>query len=480
MKRIFWTFMLSMFYINNAHAIVSPNTVWEFLSTATASSVNGGGYDATVSAGVGVDGTRSAEHAWFATDVVIGAVNNTLTSVSAPFLSTHTGNVVHCTAGSGFNITTANSFSTILDVTGGVATLFSSMGTALASGGTCRAGGALMWDSTLADDILETFRSSNTAYMKRGNYNLGEAVTVATDAVIIPVQIIGYDSTRGDNPGTSMPEIDTGANLMTVTGDLFLFTNISFLGTGTGVITVGNSASAKNVKIRNTSATALRNGMALNSANKLLDSDFSSLNGTAISIGNNNSILLEGNYIHHSTLGVTSTNTSGNDRFIHNLFESIYSTGISYSGATSPQILTLYNTFIGTASGSAGTGIYIAGSPVVTSVYAGNIFTNYAIGVDKKHGAGEGWNVEVWKNNNFFNNTVNVSTTANIGDFKNYALDPQFVSNPAIGFGNYNIGANMKGIALPSGFGVSATTASIDMGAVQTEQGGTRSYSFTQ
>lgn len=479
MKKLF--FIPLLFVYSQVHAIVSSNTVWECNSTATAGNLNGGGFDSSYLAGV--DGSQGADAILLVGDGVIGANANQVTSVATPFLSTHTGNVLHCTAGTGWNIAGPNSWHLITDVSLGVATLLDSAGTATSVGGVCKVGGAMSLNSTLDDDWFETIATSNTVHVKSGTYNFGEAVTIGTDAVLIPANFYGYKAIRGDNPtGTDRPLFDAGAGAFTSAGDLFNYYNFRIMVTVAGGFVSGANTIVSNVFARNTSATAGRVAIGGGAATKIIGGEFVSDNGTAINLTGATPNQIYGNYIHHSTIGIGVANNTTADRIGFNVFNMIVASSIHIS-ALSPAPMIFQNTFYGSSTIS-GTGIYyqantqLAGDP---NFIFGNIFYGFSKALDRKlTGVADGWSPGIYMYNNYFNNTVNFSSNV-AASTTNTFLDPQF-TNPSIG--DFRVGTNMKGISSPGTFGTTSSVGALDSGAVQRAEsasaggGGTRGFSF--
>lgn len=481
MKKLLLSLIVTMVCVNVSYALVDNAAEWEIRATATAGNVNGCAFSSATAGTTGVDGTQQDEAVMFSSDLSLGAGGNSVTSAGgAVFVDSHTGNALHITAGTGFT----PGWYMITGVAAGVATLFNSAGTVGSTGGTGRVGGACSLNSTTDDDLWEATAASNTIWIKLGEYSLGESVAISTDALVtLPTETIGYDTVRGELMGTSLPHIDVGANSFTFAGNNFNFRNLAITGTGNNAFSTGQPATLFNVRISNTSSTSGRAASNVSTNSRIFRSEITSTNGIAVSIGNNNSVIIAGTWIHDSNNGVFSSNSVGGEIYFANLFENYSSSAIFYTNNTAPNIYAINNTFVSTHTGNTGTAIYINGVPPASpkDFVLNNIFTNHDIAINKRIGGGVGWDNGIYTRNNFYNNTVNVSSTVNIAD-RNYFLDPQFTD---INTGDFRVGANMQNLAVPYGFGTSKSTSAFDLGAVQTENqtggaGGVRSFGFAQ
>ena len=463
--RIFLAYLLAA---NPAYALVTENSRWEVRTTATAGNLNGCAYDPFYGE---TDGTQQNEHAYHATDLRIGSATTQVGSLTVPFLSSHTGNALHVTAGTGFT----QGWHTIKYVNvEGTATLNSPAGSLGSTGGTGRVGGACSLASTLDDDMFEAVNSSNVVWINSGTYTLGEAVAIATDATnLLPVDIIGYGKVRGDKPrGGDLPVLATGANGLDSQGAGFRWRNMSFTGTASAVATMGTISKHENLKSVNTSGTAGRTAITLSAASILVGSELVSTNGIGINF-NSNFIKVYGNYIHHSTNCMQMGNLS-NINISYNLFETCYSTAI-LCGATfsNPQSIISYNTIFGSSAYAHGTGITQgAGTPGNgDNMIFGNILYGLKVGISIRNKTNNYYDY-----NNFFNNEVNITTAAENGPNDTF-VDPQFTDWVN---SDFRIGSNLKGLGFPGAFGSSRSTGSLDIGAVHRAEpaasGGTRGF----
>lgn len=152
---------------------------------------NGGGFLAGAS---GTDYSQQIAAQVTYSDLVIGNPTTTnLTSALNPFTAAHVGNVINITGG--VNFTTGRY--QVMSVAAGVATMDRAVGTAGATGGAGKLGGAV----TKLGDISTIWVAGNTIYvMATATYSFAATLTMTvagTDG--LPIWIIGYTSVRGDN-----------------------------------------------------------------------------------------------------------------------------------------------------------------------------------------------------------------------------------------------------------------------------------------
>lgn len=191
--------------------------VWEFRTTGN--NTNGGFFN-PANANAGTDYSQQDAAQVTYTDLVL-ASTTTLTSATTPFAAAHVGNSINITGGTGF---TQGRYE-IVSVSGTTATLDRVAGTASSTGGAGKLGGCLALPT---DALLELVVAGNIVYIKAGTYTLTGAITIAADGTAaLPVQVIGYNATRGDNPtGTDRPLISGGSNTLTFNGAYWDFSHI--------------------------------------------------------------------------------------------------------------------------------------------------------------------------------------------------------------------------------------------------------------
>lgn len=198
MKSLF----LSFFSLCCFAALPDNTTTWELRSLG---SDNNGGCYVTGSTGTDFSQQNAAQYTF--TDLVL-ATATTVSSVSHLFDATDVGNCLHITAGTGFTV----GFYNIVSVTAGVATLGTTAGTALSTGGTFFVGGALASPITAAANITH----GNTIYCKAdGTYTVASSIIYQSDGNgFQPTRTIGYTTTRTDNGRCSWTTATNGVNLI--------------------------------------------------------------------------------------------------------------------------------------------------------------------------------------------------------------------------------------------------------------------------
>jgi hypothetical protein len=177
---------------------ISAGTVWE-VDSATGDNSNGGGCDTSLG---GTDYTYGGTQAVTSyTDLVIDATTNTkITSSAHPFNSTHVGNIINVTGGTGFTVQRVQ----IISVTSGVATCDKSVGTLSSTGGVGKLGGSLADPGYACGAMI----NGNNIYIKysASPYLITTSTSNVAGGVLAPLagvtgnlsRIIGYTVTRGD------------------------------------------------------------------------------------------------------------------------------------------------------------------------------------------------------------------------------------------------------------------------------------------
>jgi hypothetical protein len=174
---------------------------------------NGGGFDSSVSS-PGTDYSQQASAQVTYTDLVIDATNNAkLTSAAHPFNSTHVGNVINISGGTGF---TAGLYC-VESVSGNVATMDNSVGSSSSTGGTGKLGGAFA-SINAATSYLNI--GGQTIYVKSGTYQITTSVSflnlIGSNTLC---RLIGYTSTRGDDGRATIQINANSVTMGTVTMD---------------------------------------------------------------------------------------------------------------------------------------------------------------------------------------------------------------------------------------------------------------------
>jgi len=189
-------------------AAIPAGTVWEIRPTAGADT-NGGGF---VSGASGTDFSQQNSAQTTYTDLVIGSTTTQLTSAAHPFGSTHPGNFINITGGSGCT-TGWFSISSVSSVT---ATMDRSVGTA-ASTCTGNLGGAFAtigaMNSIATAGNITWVKASGTISITSSiaiNYSSSASSNVST-------QISGYTSTRGDGGPVTIQQSSGSSTMVNIT-----------------------------------------------------------------------------------------------------------------------------------------------------------------------------------------------------------------------------------------------------------------------
>jgi parallel beta helix pectate lyase-like protein len=186
---------------------ISSNTNWEVRTAGNDN--NGGGF---VSGATGTDYSQQNAAQYTFTDLAStnGTTNpSQVSSASHSFVAADVGNIIQITAGTNFTA----GFYQIVSVAGGAATLDRAVGTAATlTGGTYAVGGALLTPAkafaACNAGTAVTLTPGQIVWIKAGTYTLTSTIHITSPA---PVNIIGYDTTRGDDTGTK-PLITTSTN----------------------------------------------------------------------------------------------------------------------------------------------------------------------------------------------------------------------------------------------------------------------------
>lgn len=387
---------------------IPSTTVWEVRQTATAGNVNGGGFN---SARGGTDYTQQDAAQLALTDLTTsGAGATTISSVTGGFTSQMVGNIIYIASGTNFQ---AGSYEvvTFTDANNVVLDRTPSSGGA-GSAGVGKLGGAKSMNSTLDDAWFEELVGGNIVYVKYSStaYGLGISISVASSSgtLTAPVFILGYNTTRGDNPtGSNRPTFNFATQNMNLNNMIANVRNIIF--TGTSATLVAGPAlggTFENCKFQNTSSTASRIALALSAETVAIGCEASSLNGTAITPATGSVIAFC--YIHDSDKGIAG----GSARVYSesNIFEACTTADIELSSTTGVSKF-IGNTFYG-REGKIGIGINLLGVTNPGNRIINNIFYGKATGISVA-------TIEQKSNisfkNAFFNNTTN-ATNHTLGD----------------------------------------------------------------
>jgi len=425
--------------------------VWEFESDGN--DANGGGFDSSVAGGTDYT-TISTPQATLTTASVVNATTTKITVKSTDYTvaTTDVGNVMFLTGG-----TATTGFYEILSVTtGGDGTQTWNMDRAVGTAGqTCpgRMGGyrKLMSSNSLAAALA----AGNTVWVKNGSYTMGAFSSQTAGTAVLPIQILGYNSSRGDNPtSTNRPTLAFGTNASTFNASTIIRNFIFTTSQASGVNHANNGSMIENCKITSTNATST-NGAMNNGTTKVINCEV--INASGIGIRDSGASSIYGNYIHGCTTGVRLNGTS-ND-FTNNIVSGCTTAVFFPTGITRNYFKN--NTFFG-AETPAGTGLDGSTSTApVNSLFENNIFYGFTTGVNWQASTPENW----WDYNDFYNNTTNrTNVTPGVHD---RALNPTFTNTSG---GDFSIGTNLKAQGFPGAFQAATSTGYLDIGAVQRQE----------
>lgn len=193
-------------------------TVWE-VRPATGSNNNGGGFVAGAS---GTDYSQQDSAQISFTDLVIDASDaKKLTSAGNPFTSSHVGNIIQVTSGTGFTA----GFYQIVSVASNIATCDRNVGTTSSTGGHAALGGAL---ATVAG--VTALVAGNTVYVK-GTLTVTTATTLSISASVSvgPITYNGYSTARNDGTRATWTTATNSVNLIETNNvQGYVFKNFDF------------------------------------------------------------------------------------------------------------------------------------------------------------------------------------------------------------------------------------------------------------
>ena len=335
-----------------------------------------------------------------------------VTSATHNFVANDVGNAIHITAGTGW---TAGWYF-VASVTGNAATLDRACGTDGAkTGGTWYLGGALdMNSASLLDPWAEQVVGGNKWWIKAGTYTVGQSVSLASASCTTTdvCSMIGYNTLRGDEPtGTNRPLLNAGA---TAWGSwtALIMRNLSWTGTASTVISMGNSSVLYNVKVTNTSLVADRTALGLaGQASLAHDIEGVSQNGYACTTGS--TVTVNGFFCHDSKYGIRNSGAGSNAAWINGVSAHNRVTAVVATDGMRLNNVTLYG-----SAAKHGTGIDVGTGPRFSII--NSILYGFATGASATATYGS-----VWSNyNDWYNLTTETSNVLKgpVG----FALDPQF------------------------------------------------------
>jgi hypothetical protein len=428
----------------------------------TGNSANGGGFNL---AATGTDYSQQNSPQVTYTDLVIGTTTTQLTSAANPFTSSHVGNIINITGGTGF---TAGRYC-VNSVSGGVATMDRAVGTASSTGGAGNLGGSV----ALPSDITSNLVGGQTIWVKAGSYSVSSQLGGGSPGLTWA----GYNATHGDN--AAQPTITMTANSTVliqgpVTGQQFVLQNLKLTTTAATpsiAITLGSNSICliKNVWV----AAGFTNGMSL-SNNPFVEDCYigATTTGSAITGGGIVTLTIRNTVIlgsHGAGINLTSGNVA-----MYNC--------IVAGGANRGVFFNNWAIISGsTIAGNAGDGIFLQGAnggSVLTNpnqlwVESCIIYGNTGYGVNCPN-TGTNPGVTFLRNNavgsNSSGNYHGLSSTGDVtlttGPFTSSGTGDYSPNNAAGG------GAACKAAGYPGAFVGGTMTGYLDIGAVQSNGGG--------
>lgn len=422
-------FFISFFIVSPVYATLGAATVFAIDSAGTTTGACF--YDSGV-ASPGTDRSQAAAAAFSGTD--LASTNGTtnpcvITSATHNFDSADNGNAVIITAGTNFTVQRA----LIVSTAANAATLDRACGSAATlSGGTWKLGGACSLGNATAGitdaTLFAMAVAGNVFWIKSGSYTVANAALVgAAGAGANPIFYKGFTSTRGDvTTGTNRPSLNMNNQVFTMAVNNEMY-NLIWTGGGTSVVSLnGTGHKVINSKITNTSTSTLRAALSCVSgsgAGLVMNSELISYRGYGVN-GNTTSHANSyiGNYFHDSITGIFDGGTTTTFFALNNIFGSMATNGIHFSGARSGASVIAGNTFFGGITNKTGTAINIGTGSTNISVM-NNIIYGFVTGIAH---ADTTQKVGFDDYNDYFNNTADVSGW--IKGANDQALNPLFVN----------------------------------------------------
>lgn len=312
---------------------ITATAVWEVRSTATAANVNGGFFKPGAT---GVDYSQQDAAQYTLTGATTAAQNAIILHASAA--ADMVGNGLYISAGTNFTV----GWYEITAVDPGVSiTVDRNCCSAAASLGALKVGGAISLSSTNDAEWGAALVAGNTVYIKSGSYTHAESFSgMGTGTAAAPINLIGYATTRGDNPtGATRPTFNCQA-FATTLGSYMNIRNVIMSGTASTVLILGNTSKAINCKIKNTSTTADRFAITASTHVSVIGCELISYRGVGLRCVAN-AVLVDGCYIHDCKTGVQSSASSGsNIVLINTIIAHCYAFGVELTAAgVIPQII---------------------------------------------------------------------------------------------------------------------------------------------
>lgn len=374
---------------------ITSTAVWELRSTATAANANGGFYKPGAT---GTDFSQQDAAQFNLTGCTSAGANAIILNANAA--ASMVGNGAHVISGT--NATPG--WYEITAVSVGVSiTVDSNWCTGIVSSGVVNIGGAISLNSSTANQTDSTFAAAviagNTVYVK-GTPTVAATCTFTNGVAGTPIQILGYQTSRGDNPtGTNRPTINCSTFTFNPGGNN-ITRNFIFTGSAANVVTLAAGSITRNCKFTNTSTTAARAACNAASANTTIyDCEAVSYRGNAFAIGN--SAHLIGCYAHDSNIGITLSGSTG-VVITDCIVESCVAQAINNSGAGITSVSHIIgNTFYG-GENKTGVGIAIVSGTTQFRIF-NNIIYGFTTGISDANAAGTNYGDFNLLNNNTAN-----------------------------------------------------------------------------
>lgn len=441
------------------------NATMEWDVRTTGADTNGGGFDSHV-ASPGTDFSQQNSPQQTYTDLVIGGTTTQLTSSAHAFGSTHPGNMINITGGTGCT----TGWFEIISVSGSTATMDRSVGTG-ASTCTGNMGGSF----ATPGKAVAVAVNGNQIHLKTGTYTITATFTLSAP---LHLRFSGYGTTHND--GGSRPTITTATNSITMFtggGNNLLFIDNIILSNTAG--TPGDCFASG--QFEELYATRVKVAGAFHAAVNsniielvLEDTEVTGTTSSAIQ-GSGYAMLFKYSWIHGNTGdGVTIPN-SNSDYPIY-LYRSVFSdntaAGVNYTANQKRQFHAIESVFYG--NGDSGikmgtTGSYVNNeSAISTNGQAFSLencimYGNTGYGINQVNAVTAAWPVYASRNTAFGGNTTaarqnwsagtnDVTLTGN--PFTNAAAGDYSLNNTA------GAGAACKNVGYPANFAAGLSTAS--------------------
>jgi hypothetical protein len=407
-------------------------TVWEFRTGG--SNDNGGGYRTGAS---GTDYSQQDSAQLTLSDLATDGAGTGLSSATGGFTAAMIGNIIYIKSGTGFTVgwyeitahTDTNNVT--IDRSAGIS----------ATGGTGSVGGARAvptaahWTALVAGNIIWMGGAVT--------YTLTEGIIGSAGTLTNMIKLLGYNSSRGDNPtGANRPTIAAGGNTF-LTGNYWEMRNIIGTTTNSSGFRANANCLVQNVKAHNTSGTAGRDGMRVEADTKVLYCEML-CNSTGDAVDTSSRNFFYGCYIHDAANGFRGAN---DNLKVENCIIDTCTNG--------SNVTTTPHTYINNIFYNCSTAILIAGNNSFTII--NNLFDSCTTGVS----ASSALDSNYLDYNNWNNNGTDVSNVTK-GDHAT-TDDPSFTDAANGDFSNTLSANAMPKTTFPGGL----TDNALVQGAVQ-------------